>query len=266
MVTSSLSSIGRLGVLKVATLKSLVFLILFLSFSSQVQANLALSKYRLYFDNNNRADSLQLRNAGAVALSYKVDLGLVAMTEEGTLRKIEEDPFSAIGLLRYSPKRGRIEAGGRQALRFSLRKPAGLKDGEYRAVLLISGSPESESDNSLSIRPTLSYSVPIIARHGRLEAATELLEPRLVMRSDTPHIELWQSLEGNRSLFGNFIVSDDKGNELGVLNNSAVYLPLKRRKVNIALNKMVKGKVIIEYKEIAKFGGDLAAKTEIELN
>jgi P pilus assembly chaperone PapD len=246
-------------------LKSLVFSILFLSFSGQVQANLALSKYRLYFDNNNRADSLQLRNAGSTALTYKVDLGLVAMTEEGTLRKIEEDPLSAIGLLRYSPKRGRIESGGRQALRFSLRKPAGLEDGEYRAVLLISGAPEAAPDKSLSIRPSLSYSVPIIVRHGRLEATTELHEPRLVMRSGAPNIEFWQSLEGNRSLFGNFIVSDDKGNELGVLNNSAVYLPLKRRKVNIALNKMAKGKVVIEYMEIAKFGGNLAAKTEIEL-
>jgi P pilus assembly chaperone PapD len=252
----------------VSILKNFFFFILFiflLNFTNQAQANLALSKYRLFFDNSNRSDSLQLRNTGSGALTFSVSLGLVAMTEEGTLHQIEDDPYSAIGLLRYSPKRGRIEAGGRQALRFSLRKPADLEDGEYRAVLLISSAPEADGSGSLSIRPSLSYSVPIIARHGRLEAKTELLEPRLIMRSGVPHVEFWQTLEGNRSLFGNFIVSDNKGNELGVLNNSAVYLPLKRRKVNIPLNDMVKGKVVIDYKEIAKFGGNLAAKTEIEL-
>lgn len=233
--------------------------------SNSVQANIALSKFRLYFDDSIRSDSLQLRNTGAVALTYEVELGLVAMTEEGTLRKVEKDPYSAIGLLRYSPKRGRIEAGERQALRFVLRKPAGLENGEYRAVLLITNTPLTDNKGTLSLRPKLTYNIPIIVRHGRLEASTELLEPKLVMSGDTPNIELWQSRIGNRSLFGNFIVRDTDGNELGVLNNSAVYQPLNRRKVLIALNKMVKGKVLIEYTEIAKFGGKLEAKTEIEL-
>jgi fimbrial chaperone protein len=247
------------------TLKPLTFFILLFSVAFQAQANLALSKYRLYFDNNNRADSLQLRNAGSATLDYEVELGLVAMTEEGTLHTVEEDPLSAIDLVRYSPRRGTIEAGGRQALRFALRKPAGLADGEYRAVLLISSTTQTSKNTNVSLNPTLTYSIPIIVRHGRVEASTELLEPRLVMRSDIPHIEFWQSRQGNRSLYGNFIVSDEQGNELGILSNSAVYLPLNRRKITIGLNKMVKGKVLIEYKEIAKFGGNLAAKAMIEL-
>ena len=247
------------------TFKTLTFFILFLSVAFQAQATLSVSKYRLYFDKDNRTDSLQIRNTGSVLMDYSVELSLVAMTEDGTLYKVEEDPLSAIPLLRYSPRRGTVEAGGRQALRFALRKPAGLADGEYRALLTISSTADTKSTATVSLNTTLNYNIPIIVRHGRVEATTELLEPRLVMRSDIPHLEFWQSRQGNRSLYGNFIVSDEQGNELGALNNSAVYLPLKRRKVSIELNKRVKGKVSVEYEEIAQFGGELTATTEIEL-
>jgi len=245
--------------------KALILVILFVTFTQQAEANLALSKFRLYFDQNNRTDSLQLRNPSSTAINYKLTLGLMAMTEEGTLHKVEEDPQSAIALLRYSPKRGTIEAGGNQALRFALRKPAGLADGEYRAHLTISSTAKTADSVNVNLNPTLSYSIPIIVRHGRVEATTELLEPNLVMRSGIPHIEFWQTRQGNRSIFGNFIISDEQGNELGLLNNSAVYQPLEKRKVTIGLNDMVKGKVLIEFKEIAAFGGELSATTEIEL-
>jgi hypothetical protein len=240
--------------------------LLVVAITGNVQANIALSKYRLYFDNNTRSDALQLRNTGSETVSFSIELGLVAMTEDGILRKVDEDEFSAIGMLRYSPKRGTIEAGERQALRFALRKPASLPDGEYRAVLQITSTIENGANGGVSIRPKLSYSVPIIVRHGQLNASTDLLNPRLVMVGGTPNIEFWQSLEGNRSLFGNFIVTDSQGNEIGILKNSAVYQPLKRRKVLISLNKPTKGKVNIDYQEIAKYGGDLSAHTEIELN
>ncbi len=245
-------------------LKKLLFFVFLFSLAPLAHANIALSKYRLYFDNSTRSDAVQLRNTSSAPVTFSLSLGLVTMTEEGILRPVEEDDFSAIGLLRYSPKRGRIEAGARQALRFALRKPADLPEGEYRAVLQITGVPDA-IPGAVSIRPKLSYSVPIIVRHGKLHAQTELLNPRLVMVGDSPSIELWQKLDGNRSLFGNFIVSDENGNELGVLRNSGVYQPLTKRKVLIKLNQAAKGKVIINYQEIAKFGGSESASTELEL-
>lgn len=247
-------------------LKKIMLCILLLFVSNVASANIALSKYRLYFDHSNRSDALQLRNTSSGSISFSVELGLVAMTEEGVLRAVEEDKNSAIGLLRYSPKRGKIKAGERQALRFVFRKPADFPEGEYRAVLKITSSDDAASGSAVSIRPKLSYSVPIIVRNGQLQASTELLAPRLVMVGGTPTIELWQKLEGNRSLFGNFTVSDQSGNEIGLLRNSAVYLPLNKRKVLIKLKAEPKGKVIIDYKEIAKYGGNLSARTEIELN
>lgn len=237
-----------------------------ITLTGQASANVALSKYRLYFDNTTRSDALQLRNTGATGLEFTAELSLVAMTEEGTLRKVEEDPLSAIKLLRFSPKRGTIAPGNRQALRFAVRKPANLAPGEYRAVLNLTSSFNAGNKGNVNLNTKLAYNVPVILRHGRTEAVTELLEPKLVMAESVPHIELWQSLVGNRSLFGNFIVTDEQGNELGVLNSVAVYQPLTRRKVLIPLAQQSSGRITIQYNEIAKFGGNLEAKTVIQLN
>ena len=241
----------------------LYFVLLALTFDSS--ANVALSKYRLYFDNDTRNDALQLRNTGAVGIEYSAELSLVAMTEEGSLRKVQDDPYSAIKLLRFSPKRGTIAPGSRQALRFVVRKPANLPAGEYRAVLNLVSSFKGGNLGNVNLNTKLAYNVPIIIRHGRTEITSELLEPKLIMVEDVAHIELWQSLKGNRSLFGNFIVTDEQGNELGLVNSIAAYQPLTRRKVLIPLTKQASGKINIKYNEIAKFGGNLELQTSINI-
>ncbi|MEP1551223.1 MAG: hypothetical protein ABJJ44_04340 [Paraglaciecola sp.] len=245
-------------------IKILTPLVLFI-LSLNVNANVALSKHRLFFDNNTRTEALQLRNTGSVTMEYSAELSLVEMTEEGTLRKIEADPFSAIKLLRFSPKRGTIAPGGRQALRFAVRKPANLPVGEYRAVLNLTSTYTGGSLGNVNLNTNLSYNVPVIIRHGRTEATSELLEPKLVMLEDVPHIEVWQSLDGNRSLFGNFIATDKNGNEVGLVNHIAAYMPLSRRKVLIPLTKEVSGLVTIKYNEIAEFGGSIESTTTLDI-
>lgn len=244
-------------------LKPFILLVLLSTLSFSASANLSLSKFRLYFDQSNRTDALQIRNRADRPLDYSIELGLVAMTEEGTLRTVQSDPFSAIDLMRYSPRRGRLAPGERQALRFSVRKPASLPEGEYRAVLKISSVPVNTSTGSVAVQSKLSYSLPIVVRHGRLSASTELTDVKMVTVDNTPSLEIWQLLEGNRSVFGNFIVEDDDGNEVGVLNNSAVYLPLTRKKVIIPLSQKVTGKITVKYDENAEYGG--SEKAEISL-
>jgi fimbrial chaperone protein len=235
-------------------------------FSFNLQANIALSKYRLYFDSSNKADALQVRNSGSQPLQFSAELTLMDMTEEGSLYKVESSPFSAIPLIKYSPKRGVINPGESQALRFLVRKPANLAAGEYRAVLRLGSAMIARETGSPIVGAKLYYSLPIIVRHGRLEASTELLQPQLVMVDNVPNIQFWQGLEGNRSLFGDFTITDGENNEVGVLKNVAVYQPLKRRKITIHLNQQVKGKIKINYKESAQFGGTEQATTEFQLD
>lgn len=237
-----------------------------LGISQQAVANITLSKNRLFFDQNQRADALQLRNTGGNRMNFTASLRLVEMTEQGTLRTVKELDKSALKLVRFSPKRGTVEPGGKQVIRFSVRRPRSLEAGEYRAVLNVETSMALDRPEAVTLNTRLAYNMPIIVRQGETVAATELSKPRLVTVGNTPHIELWQTLDGNRSLFGNFIVTDKDNNEVGILNGIAVYPPLTQRKVLIPLDSDVQsGTVNIQYQEVAEYGGDLSAATSLQL-
>lgn len=234
--------------------------------SQQGFANIALGKHRIFFDANQRTEALQFRNTTGVTISFSADLALTAMTEEGTVYNVDSDPLSALKMIRFSPKRGTIPPGGRQVIRFSVRKPAGLEDGEYRAALLLNGAPINDDDKTrVTVQPSLTFSIPIIVRNGRTNATTELQNPKYSLVNDKPSIQLWQTLEGNRSLFGNFTILDEDGEEIGVLNRAAVYRPLNGRNISIPLSKPITGNATIQYQEIEKFGGSLSAQTEISI-
>lgn len=230
--------------------------------STPASANVALSKFRVFFDTQDRSNSLQLRNTGASEVKYTAELALNAMTEDGAIYSVSDDPFTATPLLRFSPKRGVIKPGERQAIRFALRKPVGLEDGEYRAVIRLTTELSPTSGGNVNLASKLAYNVPIIVRHGKLTVESALESPSTVMHNGVTSIQVWQTRQGNRSLYGNFIVETRDGEELGVLNNVAAYRPLERRKVLIPLHKVVKGPVIIKYIEDKKFGGNLELSIE----
>jgi len=235
----------------------LTLIVSFLHFNV-AHANVALSKFRIFFDSKSRSDSLQLRNTGATDLRYSAELSLTTMTEDGIVYAVTEDTLSATKLIRYSPKRGMIKPGGRQALRFALRKPAGLEDGEYRATLRLVTELVPTTTGNVNLASKLAYNIPIIVRHGEIVAEASLQNPSTIIYNDKPHVQVWLTRTGNRSLFGNFIVEDKNGNELGVLNNVATYRPLEQRKILIPLHTVVKGDVVIRFTEQEKFGGDIS--------
>ena len=66
----------------------------------------------------------------------------------------------------------------------TVRKKAELAVGEYRAVLKIIASESQNPDiDGISIRPKVAYSVPVIVRHGQLEADSELINPQLITQN-----------------------------------------------------------------------------------
>lgn len=225
-------------------------------------ANMALSDYRLFFDANTRSNAIQIRNTASQPLQFTTQVLHYKMTEEGTLQEVtgtEAELFSAKPLLRYSPKRATIPPLGIQAIRFSVRKPRNLKDGEYRSVLRITGTEVNESGAGINIRSRLSYNLPVIIRHGELFADVSLMEPKLVNQNGVMQVQLWQTRTGNRSLYGGFVITDEDGNEVGRLNGIGLYPPIERRKVFIPLTEEAQGNLTITYTEDLKYGGDQVA-------
>ena len=75
-----------------------------LFFSSVANADVSLSKFRIYFDSKSRSDSIQIRNTSSMPMSYQAELSINAMTEEGLVYAVTEDPLTASTFIRYSPK------------------------------------------------------------------------------------------------------------------------------------------------------------------
>jgi len=246
-------------------MKSL-FLLLLCAFSANSLANITLSKNRLFFDSTDRADALQLRNTGASPMQFTTKMFLIQMDELGGMTKIEASDYSAINMVRFSPKRGVVPVNGKQVIRFSVRRPKDLPTGEYRAVLSVSTSLAADKPEAVTLNSTLSYNMPLIVRHGNTSAQTSLENTRIVNTANNYAIELWQTLKGNRSLYGNYTVEDSAGQVVGVLNGVAVYTPLNKRKVLIPLNvDNVNQELVVKYQELAAFGGIEKAQTIINL-
>jgi len=247
-------------------MKNLLLLVLSCMFCSSALANITLSKNRLFFDSKDRADAVQLRNTGNTSIKFETSLYLVQMNEQGDIVKVENSDDSAINMLRFSPKRGVVPSGGKQVIRFSVRRPKNLAAGEYRAVLSVSTSLATEKPEAVTLRSTLKYNMPVIVRHGETRAETELQNLRIVEQNDTRMIELWQTLDGNRSLFGNFTVEDKTGQVVGLLNGVAVYPPLNKRRVLIPLTVDTFEKdLVVNFQEVATYGGIEKAEALISL-
>jgi len=245
---------------------TLVLFTLLILLPTQVFATLTLSQNRIYFGPNDRANAVQLRNTGGFAIQYKTSMHLVKMTEQGQIVKIEELDNSAIEMMRFSPKRGVVPAGGKQVIRFSIRRPRGLEDGEYRAVLSIGTSIASDKPEDVTLKSTLAYNMPVIIRHGDTEAQTKLENLQLVSLDQHPHVSLTQTLSGNRSLYGNYTVTNKNGDILGLLNGVAIYTPLSQRQVLIPLNEQPESSdLIVTFQEVSTFGGREEAQANLRL-
>jgi len=233
-------------------------------------ANLSLSEYRLYFDGRTKNNSLLIRNTTDKNLDFRVALSHKDMTEEGTLIDVttqEVEGRSAKNMLRFSPRRGMIEPKGMQAIRMTVRKKAELPSGEYRAVLKITASESrNKDDEGVSIRPKVIYSVPVIVRHGQLEVTSEVLNPKFILQNGQPTLMLWQTLKGNRSLYGDFKLLNSENKLVGEIHNVAVYTPLSRRKVYISLQEPVNGPLTLQYTENTEYGGNIELTIPVNIN
>jgi hypothetical protein len=240
---------------------SLFLLFNVLVFSHVAHASLALSEYRLYFDSRTKNNALMIRNTSDTNLNYKVSLIHKDMTEEGNLLEVSDSEVSgrsAKPLLRFSPRRGTIKSEEVQAIRMTVRKKADLVKGEYRAVLKITAAKASDPNLMVGVVSKVSYSIPVVVRHGRLEVESSITNPQLITQNGQPTVMFWQTREGDRSLYGDFKVLNSDNTIVGEKNNLAVYTPLTRRKIYIPLTQQVTGPLTIEYQENKRYGGKLS--------
>lgn len=257
---------------------------LFLSISAvPVLADLMLYPTRIVFEGNQRAAQVELMNNASTPATYRISLVNRRMSDTGTFSAIEEPWLGeqfADSMLRYSPRQVTLAPGEGQTVRLMVRKPAGLKSGEYRSHLLFSRQPTAQTPRNVEdpkvgsdqigvqITALVGASIPVIVRHGNTSASVAITDVNLRNDAAKPLLEFAIKREGNQSVYGDisviFTPRNGQPEVLARANGVAVYTPNPVRRASISLplkqhKALANGTLQLQYREQAEDGGDLLA-------
>lgn len=232
--------------------------------SSQAQGvgDLLVAPTRVELEGRKRLAEVTLVNRGNTEATYRISFQNMHMDENGVYSVIKEPIANekfADKVIRYAPRQVRLKAGESQTIRLMLRKPRGLEAGEYRSHLLFRAVPSDTSgrsiesvknkDKSLSVQltPIFGISIPVIARHGKLDPVTVDITTANMMLDNTVEpkagekaykLNLNFERSGGHSLYGDIKVIHN-GDTVNQLRGISLFSPYPSRKVK--LNLVLKG-------------------------
>ena len=256
------------------------------------RAELMLHPTRIVFDKNARAAQIELINTSNKPASYRISLVNRRMSEAGQFEpadKARDGERFADEMLRYSPRQVTLQPGTAQTVRVMLRKPAELADGEYRSHLQFDKLPEAEGGASIenagggagtaqigvTLNALVGASVPVIVRHGAVEASVSLTNLAL-QQDEAKHqvLALEFAREGSSSVYGDvsvrFTPRNGKPVSLAQVGGIAVYTPNRVRKATLPLQvpagtRLAGGVLEVSYRERPEAGGKLLAQSSLNL-
>jgi len=219
-------------------------------------SELMVSPTRIVFEGRTRTERVTLVNTGDTAGRYRISFVRRQMTETGELAEVKDDVPGMYSdtMIRFSPREVTLPPGQPQVVRLMLRKSGELTNGEYRSHMLFQALPDptatsiqalsDKNSDKLQVQliPIVGVTIPVIVRHGKLEASVSLKKLQFQAAADPkrqPRLTLTLSREGNRSVYGDFKVTfiPDKGETVVVArsNGFALYTPNTNRTVTLSL-------------------------------
>lgn len=247
---------------------------------AQAQGDLLVAPTRVILDGS-RGTEVILSNIGSEEATYRIGLELRRMNEDGELVPVEEVDANSVevaslGMIRYAPRRIALPPGQPQAIRLSARPGADLPDGEYRVHMSFKAIPrprevteEEPQAEGVTFRliPIYGITIPIIVRHGRVEAQVALTQPAIVQGEAGPEFSMAIERSGDSSTYGALTVFKPGASDPVLqLGGVAVYPEIGHREVRFRLNPdqatALRGPVRVEYREMPDQGGSLIAAVE----
>jgi fimbrial chaperone protein len=238
------------------------FLVIFVTglflVAAEVRADLTITPKRVVFQQRDRSATVTLLNITDHPNTYRLSWEMMKATPDGKYKILpynsdtDKDPHSLPNMVFFSPRQVTIGPHGYQTIRLSLRRPADLPFGEYRAHLLLtrlaqpSTAPEKPNPDgktlSMELDVNLSFSIPVIVRQGEDKALkVSLSNPGLRLQGKGAVLDVNINREGGTfSAYGDINVywQPPKGNEtlIGSLNNVALYPEVKSRQVSVQIS------------------------------
>lgn len=248
---------------------------------ASAQGDLLVAPTRVILDGS-RGTQIILSNIGSEEATYRIGLELRRMLENGRLVPVEkveanDTEEAALGMIRYAPRRIVLPPGQPQSVRLAARPGADLPDGEYRVHMSFKAVPKprevtaeeaGKSDGvAIQLIPIYGVTIPIIVRHGKVEAQVAINQPRVVQTQDGPQLALTLSRSGDSSTYGELRVTKAGLSEPVVISRGlAIYPELGSREVMIPLTEEqaanMNGQLRFEYREMPEAGGGLIASVD----
>jgi hypothetical protein len=238
--------------------------------------NLNITPKRLVLDRGNRTGTVYIFNQGNVPATFDVTVIQRVMLNNGEIRAVSDtagdaalQPLvarlkSAQEFVRATPRRVTLAPGKGQTVRIRADLPPGIAQGEYRTHLTVTTIPprdagvtaeqaSSQRADQLSFRITSVFglSIPVIVRHGAVEAQGRIENARFDEAMISPDgvappvrtgvLRFDMRRTGSGSLFGNVEVRSKGGRDLlGVQRGIGVYPEIDHRTIQIPLRRAPK--------------------------
>lgn len=239
-------------------------------------AELLVIPIRVSFGPRERAQAVTLVNTSAKTNTYRMEWKYFRLTEAGGMVEVPEaqwpQKFKVSEMVRIAPRQVTIPPEGKQVIRLSLRRPADLADGEYRAYLsltrladmsAVAQNPQGRG-TGISLGVNLNLNVPVVVRQGEGDAAARIgdvsFQPPSRLTSGKPAVRV--DLLGQDSIFSpygrlNIFWKDPAGEEklIGFVENAYIYPEIKKRTYTVPLNvsAVEGGSLRIEYIGIKEY-------------
>lgn len=235
---------------------SAIFLALcFLVISAESLASLTITPLRVVFTGRDRTAEIVLINTSGKTNTYRMGWMHNRQKDDGYYEEIEtplNPDYNPEDMILFSPRQVTIPPGGRQRVRMSLRRPAEMPDGEYRAHLRFQKLAPEAAPNpgnkdapgmDLSITVNLGFSIPVIVRQGTHDAAAHINDIRFIPANQDPKgeakLELHLNRTGIHSTIGRVKAywqpPEGKKVRIGQMNNVVLYPEINRRFVRLRL-------------------------------
>lgn len=248
----------RFNSIKTYFIKTAAITTLALASLTPAHANLMITPTRVVFDDSQKNNVVTLLNSAKTTKTYRIELVNKIQRVTGGYTDISADASypgqSAKEYLRYSPRLVTIEPGKYQKIKLRLRLPDGTPQGEYRTHLAMrvidTGDTSPSADKTqggegmkTSVRPRVSFSIPVIVRHGDLDVATQINKVEFLPKANNkskPNLKVEIGRSGNSSSFGlmNAYMKAPNSNQvqqIGQLNNVALFTELESKQIKIPL-------------------------------
>ena len=243
--------------------------------------DLLITSTRVVLDDKKRFSDVTLINHGSKEATYRVILKHMRMLDNGTYEEVDDKHPAkpsenfADDVVRYSPRQVTLKPGESQSVKFTVRALQNVQPGEYRSHVLFQGNPDTSkgsdieqttTDNksiSVHLTPIYGISIPLIVRHGELNATATLTSASVSGKKLNVTIER----QGTRSVFGDITVT--KGETVvGQMRGLSVFVPNDKRAVQVDLTppddiSISGSELTVTYREREEDGGKVLAETKV---